>query len=43
MAAIGMKSHLKEFATVGWRPILLMVGETVFLAALAIAAVLLAR
>lgn len=34
MAAIGMKSHLKDFATVGLRPIVLMVSETVFLAAL---------
>ena len=28
MAAIGMKSHMKEFATVGFKPILLMVSET---------------
>ena len=34
MAAIGMKSHLKEFATVGFRPIVLMLSETVFLALL---------
>ncbi len=34
MAAIGMKSHLKDFATVGLRPIALMVSETVFLAVL---------
>ena len=43
MAAIGMKSHLKDFATVGFRPILLMVGETVFLALLVIAFLSLAR
>ncbi|MDM0047557.1 YeiH family protein [Variovorax sp. J22R115] len=36
MAAIGMKSHLKDFATVGLRPILLMVSETLFLAMLVV-------
>ncbi len=35
MAAIGMKSHLKEILSVGWKPIALMTVETVFLAALA--------
>jgi uncharacterized integral membrane protein (TIGR00698 family) len=34
IAAIGMKTNLKDLATVGVKPILLMVGETVFLAAL---------
>jgi uncharacterized integral membrane protein (TIGR00698 family) len=34
IAAIGMKTQLKELATVGLKPIVLMVGETVFLAAL---------
>ena len=43
MAAIGMKSQLKDVATVGFRPILLMVSETVFLAILVIAFVFLAR
>jgi uncharacterized integral membrane protein (TIGR00698 family) len=37
IAAIGMKTHLKELATVGIKPILLMVGETVFLAVLVLA------
>ncbi|MES2148923.1 MAG: YeiH family protein [Pseudomonadota bacterium] len=37
IAAIGMKTQLKELASVGWRPILLMVGETVFLALLVLA------
>ncbi|MDM0036997.1 putative sulfate exporter family transporter [Variovorax sp. J22P271] len=32
MAAIGMKSHLKDLATVGLKPIVLMVIETAFLA-----------
>lgn len=43
MSAIGMKSHLKDFATVGLKPILLMVSETVFLAILVIAFIFLAR
>jgi uncharacterized integral membrane protein (TIGR00698 family) len=34
IAAIGMKTQLKELATVGIKPVLLMVGETAFLAAL---------
>lgn len=34
MAAIGMKTHLKDVLTVGWKPVLLMVIETVFLAIL---------
>jgi uncharacterized integral membrane protein (TIGR00698 family) len=34
IAAIGMKTQLKDLATVGLKPIVLMVGETVFLAAL---------
>ena len=43
MAAIGMKSHLKDFATVGFKPIVLMVSETVFLAILVVAFLFLAR
>ena len=43
MAAIGMKSHLKDFATVGLRPIVLMVSETVFLAILVAMFLVLAR
>jgi len=37
IAAIGMKTQLRELATVGWRPVLLMLGETAFLAGLAVA------
>ena len=37
MAGIGMKTQLRELVTVGLRPVVLMVGETVFLAVLAIA------
>ncbi|MEJ8859666.1 putative sulfate exporter family transporter [Variovorax robiniae] len=43
MAAIGMKSHLKDFATVGMKPIVLMVSETAFLALLAVAFIYFAR
>ena len=43
MAAIGMKSHLKDFATVGVKPIVLMVSETLFLAVLVIVFILLTR
>jgi uncharacterized integral membrane protein (TIGR00698 family) len=34
IAAIGMKTELKQLVAVGFRPIALMIGETVFLAAL---------
>lgn len=34
MAGIGMKTQLRELVTVGLKPVLLMVGETTFLAAL---------
>lgn len=34
IAALGMKTQLKELAAVGIKPILLMIGETVFLAVL---------
>jgi uncharacterized integral membrane protein (TIGR00698 family) len=34
ISALGMKTQLKELASVGFKPIALMVGETVFLAAL---------
>jgi uncharacterized integral membrane protein (TIGR00698 family) len=39
IAAIGMKTQLKDLATVGLKPIVLMLGETVFLAALVLAMV----
>ncbi|MGE0624375.1 MAG: YeiH family protein [Pseudomonadales bacterium] len=38
MAAIGMKTRLKELVSVGVRPIVLMLGETIFLAVLVLAA-----
>lgn len=34
MAAIGMKTHIKDMLNVGWRPILLLLIETIGLAAL---------
>ena len=34
MAAIGIKTHLKDILSVGWKPVALMLLETVFLAAL---------
>jgi len=34
IAAIGMKTQLSDVITVGFRPVVLMIGETVFLAAL---------
>jgi len=34
MAAIGLKSQPAQWRTMGWRPVLLLVGETVFLALL---------
>jgi uncharacterized integral membrane protein (TIGR00698 family) len=37
IAAIGMKTQLKDLATVGWKPVVLMVGETVFLLLLVLA------
>ncbi len=38
MAAIGLKTHLKEIVAVGWKPVALMVAETAFLAIVVIAA-----
>lgn len=36
ISALGMKTQIKELATVGMKPIVLMVGETIFLALLVI-------
>jgi uncharacterized integral membrane protein (TIGR00698 family) len=36
ISAIGMKTQLKEITTVGWKPVLLMIGETAFLMVLVI-------
>jgi uncharacterized integral membrane protein (TIGR00698 family) len=37
IAGIGMKTHLRELVTVGLKPVALMLGETLFLALLALA------
>ena len=39
IAALGMKTSLGEMADLGWRPMALMLGETVFLLALVLAAI----
>ena len=36
IAGIGMKTQMRELVKVGWRPVLLMIGETLFLAGLVI-------
>ncbi|WP_338014884.1 YeiH family protein [Pseudomonas cavernicola] len=43
IAALGMKTSLQKLAQVGWRPIVMLVGETVFLAVLVIGLLFLAR
>lgn len=40
IAALGIKTSLQRLAEVGWRPVALMVGETLVLAVLVLAAVL---
>ena len=40
IAGLGIKTSLEQLAKVGWRPVALMVGETVFLAILVLVAVL---
>lgn len=39
IAALGMKTKLGEIVEIGWKPVLLMVVETLFIAALALAAI----
>ena len=39
IAALGMKTSLAALGKLGWRPVALMVAETVFLAALVLAVV----
>jgi uncharacterized integral membrane protein (TIGR00698 family) len=41
IAALGIKTSLEKLAVVGWKPVALMAGETLFLAVLVLAAVLL--
>jgi len=37
ISALGMKTQLKELASVGIKPILLMIGESIFLVVLVLA------
>lgn len=39
IAALGMKTRLGEIAEIGWKPVLLMVIETIFIAAIPLAAI----
>lgn len=43
IAALGMKTSFKDVFAVGWRPIALMVGETLWIGGFVLAAVLLSR
>jgi uncharacterized integral membrane protein (TIGR00698 family) len=40
IAALGVKTSFQEFASLGWRPVALLVGETIFLGALVLGALL---
>ena len=39
IAALGMKTSVKDIVAVGWKPVILMVGETIFIAAIALGAI----
>jgi len=41
IAALGMKTSFKALAAVGWRPVALMIAETLWIAGLVFASVLL--
>jgi uncharacterized membrane protein YadS len=43
ISALGMKTSFKSLVTAGWRPVGLMVAETVWIGALVLSAVLIAR
>lgn len=43
IAALGMKTSFKDVFAVGWRPIAMMVGETLWIGALVLTAVLMTR
>ena len=43
IAALGMKTSLQELAKVGWRPLALVVGETLFLLGLVLVVLLIAK
>jgi uncharacterized integral membrane protein (TIGR00698 family) len=40
IAALGIKTHFSDIADIGWKPVLLMIVETIFIAGLALAAIL---
>ena len=39
IAALGVKTHFSEIVDIGWKPVLLMVLETLFIAGLALIAI----
>jgi uncharacterized integral membrane protein (TIGR00698 family) len=39
IAALGLKTHFREIAEIGWKPVLLMILETLLIAALGLAAI----
>jgi uncharacterized membrane protein YadS len=39
IAALGMKTRIKDIASAGWKPAILMVLETVFIAGIALTAI----
>ena len=43
IAALGMKTSFKSLAAVGWRPVALMIAETLWIAALVLTAIVVAR
>jgi uncharacterized membrane protein YadS len=43
IAALGVKTSFQEFASLGWKPVLLLVGETLFLGGLIFVALLVLR
>ena len=43
ISALGMKTSFRELARVGWRPVILMVGETVWIAVLVLSIIAISR
>ena len=39
IAALGIKTRIKDIASAGWRPAILMVLETIFIAGIALTAI----
>ena len=39
IAALGIKTHFSEIVEIGWKPVVLMVLETIFIASLALIAI----